>query len=296
MLISRKTSIRQRANKHDIQNKETESTIYLYGDIGGWFGVDPLEWVNQFNALNSDTIHVRVDSSGGDVFAARAMKTAIMQSKAKVIAHVDGLAASAASFFIMGADEIEIVDGGFLMIHNAMSFMDIFGYFNLSDLAKLYEDVGKEMSLHEKINEAIASDYAKRSGDDLKTVLNWMAEETWFTAQEALDNNLADRIYDGEPVEGSYDLSVFGRVPDQIQARNTKINKRTVEKALRDVGLTNKEAKRIISEGFKEETRDENRPPEPEAVEEQRDAENPEPKYDRVAQLMVRAEIMAPAA
>ena len=75
--------------------------------------------------MSASTIHVRIDSDGGDIFAARSMKTAIMQHKAHMIAHIDGLAASSASFVAMGADEIEIVEGGFLMMHNALSLLDI---------------------------------------------------------------------------------------------------------------------------------------------------------------------------
>ena len=163
MLISHKTSVRSRANKKEITDKSaTEATIYLYGDIGGWFGIDHQDWIKEFNSLTADTIHLRVDSSGGDIFAARAMKTCIEQHKAKVIAHVDGLAASAASFMIMGANEIEIVDGGFLMVHKAMSMIDILGYYNEDDLADLCEEMQKEMQLHGKINDSIANDYAKK--------------------------------------------------------------------------------------------------------------------------------------
>ena len=44
MLISRKTSIKARADRLDMENKQSdEATVYLYGDIGGWFGIDHLE-------------------------------------------------------------------------------------------------------------------------------------------------------------------------------------------------------------------------------------------------------------
>ena len=73
MLITHKTSVRSRSNKREsITDKApTEATIYLYGDIGGWFGIDHQEWIKEFNALTADTIHLRVDSSGGDIFAAK---------------------------------------------------------------------------------------------------------------------------------------------------------------------------------------------------------------------------------
>jgi len=292
-------------NRHETQNKLNESTIYLYGDIGGWFGVDHLEFIKEFNKISADVIHLRVDSGGGDIFAARAIKTAIMQHKAKVIAHIDGLAASAASFLVMGADEIEIVDGGFMMIHNAMSFMDILGYFNKEDLCKLMEDVQKEMDLHEKLNDAIANDYAKKTKKKTKEeICEMMDMTTWMSSAEAMENGFVDRIYDGNPVEGNYDLSIFNNVPEPLNLRNQKEMKRTIEKALRDVGISNKEAKNVLANGYKglqkidpaEPQRDVELTAEPILDTHQRDAEPIKPKKkDRIADLLVRAEILAPS-
>ena len=293
MLITRKTAIRARTNHLDIENKQNEATVYLYGDIGGYFGIEGEDFVKEFNTIDADIIHLRIDTDGGDIFTARSMKTAIIQHKAKVIGHVDGLAASAGSFLLMGCDEIEIVDGGFIMIHRAMSFIDIFGYFDADDLDDVITDVGKERSLHEKINESIANDYVKRTGNSQEEVLAWMVEETWFTAKEAVENKFADRIYDGEPVKGSYDLSIYANAPEEIKARNQKVSKRAIEKALRDVGLSNKEAKTVLAEGLQDGQRDVE-PPDPPP--DQRDVEPVvENKKDRVAALLTRAEVVAPS-
>jgi ATP-dependent Clp protease protease subunit len=300
MLITRKTSERSVHNRGNVEDKTTknESTVYLYGDIGGYFGIDHLEFVKDFNKITTDIIHLRVDSGGGDIFAARAIKTAIMQHKAKVIGHVDGIAASAASFLLMGCDEIEIVDGGFIMIHNAMSFMDILGYFNKDDLNELLIDIGKEVSLHEKLNESIANDYVGKCKKKLEDVMSWMDAETWFAAKEAMEVGLVDRIYGGEPVEGSYDLSVFAKVPESLKLRNQKQSKRTVEKALRDVGFSNKKAKDILANGYKEKDeengdhRDVDSPPQRDAViDPPPPAEQPKATKDRTADLLIRAKL-----
>src|SRR5574337_231607 len=55
-----------------------EATIYLHGVIGGWWGdIDETEFVKALAGITADTIHLRIDSPGGDVFGARAMMTAI---------------------------------------------------------------------------------------------------------------------------------------------------------------------------------------------------------------------------
>jgi len=314
MIISRKTSVRPIHNKGNASNKSKEEpTCYLYGDIGGYFGVDHLEFIKDFNNINADIIHLRIDSGGGDVFAARAIKTCIQQHKAKVIGHVDGLAASAASFILMGCDEIEIVDGGFIMIHNAMSFIDIIGYFNLGDLNELISDITKETTLHEKLNESIANDYCakckKKTKDDF---LAYMDAETWFTATEAKEIGMVDRIYNGEPVEGNYDLSIFMKVPESLVARNTKESKRAIEKALRDTGMSNREAKEILMKGYQKEKEDvahqEDVLLQPGVVDSslslvdiplvdthQEDVLLPVKKKDRTAELLIQAEIIAPS-
>lgn len=314
MLISRKTTARSLHNKGtNPKNKaENEETIYLYGDIGGWFGIDHLEFIKEFNAITADTIHLRIDSGGGDVFAARAIKTCIQQHKANVIGHIDGVAASAASFLAMGCDELEIVEGGFLMIHNALSFMDIFGYFNKNDLDNLVKDIEKEITLHEKINDSIINDYMAKCKKPKAKIATWMDEETWFTAQEALDAGFVDTIYDGNPVDGSYDLSIFMKVPESLLARNQKESKRAIEKALRDVGLSNKQAKDILTKGYKKEKEDEQHQdgvvPQPGVVDSsdpvisgppvithQDDVLIPVKKKDRIADLLTRAELIAPS-
>ena len=260
MIIKRNTSVRPMQNRHesglDTNNKKNEETYYAYGDIGGWSGIDGAEWVQGFNAIEADVIHLRVDSGGGDIFTARTMKTAIMQHKAKVIVHIDGLAASAASFLAMGADEIEIVDGGFLMIHNAASYMDIYGYFNQKALQDIRDEIEHEIALHVKINDSIANDYVKYSGGKKTDFVKWMDDETWFTGEEALAAGLVDRVYDGEPVEGSYDFSVFNKVPEILAARNNKNEKRAIEKILRDGGVSNTRAKTLLSKGFQDELDD----------------------------------------
>ena len=296
MIVKHQTA-RTMSNRLSNQ-EESEATIYLYSDIGGYF-FDQEEWIRELKGIDADTIHLRVDSAGGDIFTARAMKTAIMQHPSKIVAHVDGVAASAASFLIMGADEIEIVDGGFIMIHNARSWMDIWGYFDFKALEELKNEVEKEIKLHDKINESIANDYVKRTGNDLETVLGWMEEETWFTASEAIENKFANRVYDGEPIENSYDLSSYVNVPESLQQSNNKLTKRELEKALRDVGISNKAARRILSEGFKDGLRDVDDtvddPPVEETDDALRDVETEVTVKDRTAVLLVKAEALAPS-
>ena len=103
-----------------IEQAGREATVYIYDVIGGdWGGVGARDFVPQLVALDVDTIHLRINSPGGDVFEGRTIATALAQHPAKVIAHIDGQAASAATYVALAADEVEIAEGGFFMIHNA---------------------------------------------------------------------------------------------------------------------------------------------------------------------------------
>lgn len=176
--------------------------ILVYDQIGFW-GITSEALVSALREITADVIHLRIDSPGGDVFMARAMKTAIEQHSAQVIAHVDGVAASAASYLMLGADEIEIAQGAFVMIHNAWSI-------TLGD--KL--EHSKSADLLSKIDAAIRADYAAKTGKKPEEFAELMDAETWLTADEAVEMGLVDRVYDRDGgANNRLDLSVFDNAP-----------------------------------------------------------------------------------
>jgi ATP-dependent Clp protease, protease subunit len=196
-----------------------EATIYLYDVIDAFWGVSASQFVKDLNAITAPVIHLRINSPGGDVFDGRAIATAIRQHKSKVIAHVDGLAASAASYVAIAATEVEMAPGSFLMIHNAWTIA-----------AGNCEDFLATAAILEKIDQSLVEDYAKCTGCDPEQVKAWMCAETWFTAQEAIDNGFADRMAadpmdpndpgegdepndpmdPNEPTEARWDMKAFG--------------------------------------------------------------------------------------
>lgn len=187
----------------------SEATMYLHGVIGGWWGdIDETEFVKALAAIEADTIHLRIDSPGGDVFAARAMMTAIAQHKATVIAHVDGLAASAATGICMACDEVEITQGAGFMIHNAWTI----AIGNKADMAKTGELLGK-------IDDGLAGDYTRRTGNEVAQVVQWMNDETWFTADEAKEHGFADRVIEvvgKKKASNQWDLSAYENAPKAL--------------------------------------------------------------------------------
>lgn len=182
-----------------------EATIYLHGVIGGFWGdIDETMFAQAMASIDAKVIHLRIDSPGGDVFAARAMMTAIAQHSAKVVAHVDGLAASAATGICMACDEVEITQGAGFMIHNAWTI----AIGNKADMKKSADLLGK-------IDADLVNDYARRTGKDESEVTAWMDAETWFTADEAVENGFADRKVDvvGKRSKNAWNLTAYKNAP-----------------------------------------------------------------------------------
>jgi ATP-dependent Clp protease protease subunit len=167
-----------------------EATVYVYDAIVSsqleadfWGGVAAEPFVRAFNDISAPLIHLRINSPGGDVFAARAMETAVRQHKSAVLVHIDGYAASAASILAMAGDEIEIADGGCIMIHNSWSLA-------MGNAA----DMRKTADLLEQVDASIVATFVKRSGMDAKDIAQLMTDETWIFAEDAVAGKWADRI------------------------------------------------------------------------------------------------------
>ena len=187
-----------------------EVEIFLYDHIVSsedeaewWGGVAPESFVKAVYGVDKDaTIHLRINSPGGSVFAARAMEQALRDHKGSVIVHIDGLAASAATFIAMAGDEVIMAKGAMFMIHKAWTGM----WGNANDLRK-------EADLLDKIDGTLAETYASKTGKALDQVSSWMAEETWFTAAEALEHGFATSIAETEAKAGAWNLSAYDKAP-----------------------------------------------------------------------------------
>ena len=75
----------------------TSAELWLYSEIGGWFGVWADEFVEELRAVTAQNITVRMSSPGGDVFDGIAIGNALATHPARVTVQVDSLAASIAS-------------------------------------------------------------------------------------------------------------------------------------------------------------------------------------------------------
>jgi len=194
------------------EKDKDESTIYLYDQIGvDWFGegVSALDFVKELSGVTSSLIHLRINSPGGDVFEARAIQTALREHSSLVVAHIDGLAASAATYVALGADEIEMAEGAFFMIHNAWGLT----VGNSTEMRAMAD-------MLDKMDASIRTDYMAKTGKKEEEISQMMAAETWMTAQEALDNGFIDRIAKDKKAKNQWDLTIYDKVPPELLTKD----------------------------------------------------------------------------
>lgn len=181
------------------------AVLRLYDPIDSWggdWGVSAREFTAALDALdpNTEEIRLHLNTPGGEVFEAVAILNALRRHDARVVAVVDGLAASAGSFLAAGADETLMGRNSQLMIHDAWGLC-VGNAADMRDLATRLD----------QLSDNIADIYAAKADGSTEQWRTAMLAETWYSADEAVSAGLANGIEGAidAPVENAFDLSVF---------------------------------------------------------------------------------------
>ncbi len=218
--------------------------ILLYGPIASsrsWFNdtVTPQEFARDLESLNGKDVTVRINSGGGDVFAAHAIHNQLVAYKGRVTVIIDGLAASAATIVAMAGQKIIMPSNSMMMIHNPAIGMD--DYYTAEDLQKYVDALTA-------IKGSIVAAYKKRcklSSEELEILMD---AETWMGAQECLDKGFADEIngsietvLNGNTLiinSAKYDLTAYKNAASIKSCINEKENNMSrLEEILDSLGL-----------------------------------------------------------
>lgn len=177
--------------------------IYIYSDIGGWWGVWPEDIIAELADLTGD-IELHLHSPGGDAFDGVAIFNAFKDydedsKRGAVNVEIDGLAASAASVIAMAGRKVKMKRGSQIMIHDAWGY----AVGPEDDMEKMREFLGK-------ISASIAEIYAEKAGGTAKEWRAAMKAESWYRDKEAVEAGLADEIQtSSEAAKNQWDLKVF---------------------------------------------------------------------------------------
>ena len=177
------------------QNRTVNSAeLLLYGDISetSWWGdeVTPKQFADDLAELGPvSEITVRINSGGGDVFAAQAIGNLLEANAAEVTAIIDGLCASAATIVACHCNKVMAAADGTYMIHPVK--MGLLGYYEAHDLQSY---VGALTTIRDNI----VSLYARKTGREKDEVAAWMDATSWWTSAQAKENGFVDELTGGD--------------------------------------------------------------------------------------------------
>ncbi len=164
--------------------------LMIYGEISDstWWGdeVTPKQFAEELSALGDvSKITVRINSSGGDVFAAQAIGNLLEQHSAETVAHIDGICASAATIIACHCSRTEAAEDSTYMIHPVK--MGVYGYVDAASMKKYIEAL-------ETITENIVTLYCRKTGKSKDDVTALMDATSWWTGTQAKENGFVDEI------------------------------------------------------------------------------------------------------
>jgi ATP-dependent Clp protease protease subunit len=194
------------------QARGARGEIWLYEQIGASFwgdGISAKSFQKELSGLGKVTnIDLRINSPGGDVFDGFAIYNMLAQHPATVDVYVDGVAASIASIIAMAGDNIKMAKNSLMMIHNPQGVA--IGDANEMDRVK---------ALLHQVKDNLTRTYEDRTKNKAAEIEAWMDDETWFTAEAAVEHGFADTVISAQAVNACFDLSPFRNIPQAIRQR-----------------------------------------------------------------------------
>lgn len=251
---------------YDIKNiTDTSADIYIYGEIclekavDWWTGevsktdVALMDFKEELDSLGDISIlNLYINSPGGDVFVTSAMISMLERLKAQNVqinAYVDGLAASAASFLLMVADNIYLYKNSVVMLHKPMC--SAYGNANeLQDIINMLDKIENSTMIPMYLAKA------KISEEEIKELV---AKESWLSADEVNKYFNVNLLQSANQVAACIDRKIFDKyknVPQNLISKTADLekediqNKKEAEEKLKKEELVKAKLKLINSSLF----------------------------------------------
>ena len=191
---------------YEFKNISSSSAdLFIYGEIvqektvDWWTGeesdtdVGLMDFKEQLDNIgNVKTLNLYINSPGGDVFTASSMISMLNRIKdkgTKIEAYVDGLSASASSFLMMVADNVNLYKNSTVMVHKPMSI----AIGNAFDMQRTIDALNK---IEDSVMMPMYMSKAKASEKEIKALID---EETWLNAKD-MDKYFNVTLLDTEKV------------------------------------------------------------------------------------------------
>ena len=168
------------------------------------------------NCPEDEELVLEINSGGGSVYAGFEMYSILRSYKGRVVAEIQSIAASAMSVITSACGTVRISPVAEMMIHRAYA-----------TAGGTSQDMKQAAQMLNTIDESILAAYLEKTGDksDRDKLARMMRNETFLTAQQAIDCGLADELLEaadnggGEPDGGQ---SLLDWIPGLAVARATQ--------------------------------------------------------------------------
>lgn len=184
-----------------ISNNEYE--VY---EFFGLEAVSAKSITDQFPENINEDITLEVNSNGGLVTVGSEIYTALKNYKGHVTVEVTGMAASAASVAIMGADTVKISPTAQIMIHKAL----------LTRASGNSDDLEKAVNALKSSDQTIINAYVSKTGLSEDEIFEMMKNETFMPAQVAVEKGFADELMTFEKDLGAVASLESGLLPQAV--------------------------------------------------------------------------------
>lgn len=211
--------------------------INIYGVIGSEHaGISAKQVVKQLGSIaegDDKDISLHINSGGGYVDDAVAifnrLRAFAKEHDATITAHIDGLAASAATLVMLAAENIVMPANASMMVHQPWGMA-----------IGSSEDMRKSADLLDMTEDSMVAMYAERTGLDSAEIRDLLAAETWMQAGDAKAFGFVDEVAekDDEEIEALARLAVsvyqaaaktseklksYAKVPDELGRERVEV-------------------------------------------------------------------------
>jgi ATP-dependent Clp protease, protease subunit len=149
---------------------------------------------NELEGHSKNPVEVKISSLGGSVDHALNIYDQFVEH-GNVTAELSAFVASSATIISLGAKTVRMNENSFYLIHKAMNWVDEWGTMNEDEIESLIAKLEKQKQEVAKVTLQLAKMYVAKSGKALDKIIDLMKQETWLTAEEALEWGFVDDVF-----------------------------------------------------------------------------------------------------
>lgn len=167
--------------------------------VGGWDSqTTAAAFARDLRAIGKERdINLRICSPGGSLIEGNEIYNLLAEHKGEINVRCGAMCASIATVIAMAGDKVSMAKNGMFMIHNPLGF-------TIGDS----EDHRKQAAIMDKMKSGIINVYQTKTSLSASKISAMMDEETWMTADEALENGFVDEIIEPAADEETFEEAV----------------------------------------------------------------------------------------